>query len=229
MTKEDIQKKVIAEARNGRDMAAFCGDKIVIVGTLDGWSDEELFSDKSFVRNDERIPEFENEEEWQLCELLDVRCLWRVDEDSMDFFWKPYAEALKPMLAIDRNFDILGTPESHTGVYYDLDLIDIAESVAEHLTNGKKINYSADEDYIIINSSEYRIADYLRSILAEETDWAESATMGDESKWSAGTSYVGKFIVADAEKRAALIALIDAYNAAENPSEEEFMRNVRAL
>lgn len=227
MTKEDIQKKVIAEARNGRDMAAFCGDKIVIVGTLDGLNEESLFVDKSFIRDNEHVPEFDNEEEWQLCELLDVVLLWRVDEASFEYCWKPYAQALKKILAINSNFDFLGTPEYATAVYWGReDLAEVAEDIAEHLSNGVKINYFTDADYIIINTSEYYIADYLRSILAEEADWAKAATMDDSDD---GAPYAGKFIIDDTDKRNALIALIDAYNRAPAPDESEFMRAVREL
>lgn len=227
MTKEDMQKMVIAEARNGRDMAVFCGNKIVIVGTLAGWSEEELLTDDNFIGDNERVPEFGGAEEWQLRELLDVRLLWRVSEESMEYFWQPYAQSLKTILAIDRNFDLLDTPEYKTAVYWESShLVDVALEVAEHLSNGRKINYFTDDDYIIIESSEYCIADYLRSILAEEVDWAEMATMDDTSN---GAPYMGKFIIADAQKRSALIALIDAYNAAINPDEVEFMRAVRGL
>ena len=227
MTKEEMQKMVIAEARNGRDMAVFCGNKIVIVGTLDGLGGESLLNDKNFVGSNEIIDEFDKAEEWQLCELLDVRLLWRVSEESMEYFWLPYAQSLKTILAIDRNFDILSTPEYATAVYWEHSFVaDAVEDVAKHLSNGIKINYFTDDDYIIINTSEYYIADYLRSILAEEADWAKAATMDDSDD---GAPYAGKFIIDDTDKRNALIALIDAYNRAPAPNESEFMRAVRGL
>lgn len=227
MTKADMQKMIIAEARNGRDMAVFCGNKIVIVGTLDGLGEESLFNDKNFVGNNEKIPEFGNEEEWQLCELLNVVLLWRCDEDSMEYFWLPYAQSLKTIFAVDRNFDILNTPEYATSVYWERSFFaDCVDDVAKHLSNGVKINYFTDDDYIIIESSEYCIADYLRSILAEEADWAKAATMDDTDD---GAPYAGKFIIDDTDKRNALIALIDAYNRAPAPDESEFMRAVRGL
>lgn len=221
MTKDEIRKMVIAEARTNNNYAVFCGNRIVVIGETSGIDIEDMFNPDDMLDADEKVPEFGGIEEQDIADALDVRCLVRVEDDILRFCFIPYAENLK--IILDADIDIASTPEYAIGADRAINYSDIVWEIAGNCTNGRKINYIADGDYIIIKTSAYDIADDLRDLL-DNVDWTEQGTLDD-----AYSPCAGKYIIADDKKRAELVALIDAYNAAENPNAAEFLQKVKSL